>query len=190
MKRININIGNLFLLTTLLLISAPCHSQGIKDKKLNRQERKELREAEMAANFNLINDLVTSRHFVIEADYLENKYGDKVPVSPMINFILVNAAEGVLQTGSNFRIGYNGVGGITAEGTIGDYEVVRNPKNLSYNIKFDILTNLGSYDVTMTVFSDFRARASISGVTSAKLIYIGRFEPLSESKVYKGMKTI
>jgi len=34
----------------------------------------------------------------------------------MINFIMLNASEGVLQTGSNFRVGYNGVGGVTAEG--------------------------------------------------------------------------
>ena len=187
MKTINLNIGNLFLLTALLLISAPGYSQ---DKKLSRQERKELRQAEMTANFNFLNDLVQSRRFVIEADYLENKYGDKVPVSPMINFIMVNSSDGVLQTGSNFRIGYNGVGGVTAEGTIGDFEFEKNFKNLSYTVKFDILTNLGAYDIIMTVYSDFRARATISGVTSSKLTYSGRFEPLSKSKVYKGQKTI
>ncbi|HNR43272.1 MAG TPA: DUF4251 domain-containing protein [Bacteroidales bacterium] len=190
MKTINKNTGNLFLLTALLLISVTGYSQDFGNEKLSRKEKKQLREAELNANYNLLNDLVTSRSFVVEADFLENKYGEKVPVSSSINFIMVNADEGVLQTGSNFRIGYNGVGGVTAEGTIGDYQVVKNPKNLSYNVKFHIVTNLGSYDIFLTVFSDFRARATISGVTSAKLTYTGRFEDLSRSKVYKGMRTI
>ncbi len=190
MKRININIGNLFLLAVLLLISATGYSQNYGDRKLSRQERKELREAELAANFNFINDVLASRRFVVEADYLENKYGNKVPVSPTINFIMVNATEGVLQTGSNFRVGYNGVGGVTAEGSIGDFEFSSNMKNLSYTVKFDILTNLGSYDIIMNIYSDFRVRATISGVTSSKLIYTGKLEPLSQSKVHKGIKTI
>ncbi len=190
MKRISENIGNLFLLSVLLLISATAYSQDNRDRKLSREERKELRHAEMAANFNFINDLLASKRFVVEADYLENKYGNKVPVSPMINFIMMNASEGVLQTGSNFRVGYNGVGGVTAEGTIGDFEFSSNMKSLSYTVKFDILTNLGSYDIIMNVYSDFRVRATISGVTSSKLIYTGKLEPLAKSKVHKGMKTI
>jgi hypothetical protein len=187
MKKKVINIGNLFLLIGLLLISVPGYSQ---DKKLSRNERKDLRKAEMAANYNVLNTLVGSMRFVLEADYLENKYGDKVPVSPLINFIMVNASDGVLQTGSNFRIGYNGVGGITAEGTIGNFEFEKNDKSLSYNVSFNILTNLGAYDIHMTVYSDFRARASISGVTSDKLVYTGRLEPLTKSKVYKGQRTL
>ncbi len=185
-KRV-INIGNLLLLTGILLISVPGYSQ---DRKLSRSERKELRKAEMEANYNVLRTLVGSRRFVLEADYLENKYGDKVPASPLINFIMVNAADGVLQTGSNSRMGYNGVGGITAEGTIGNFEFRNNDKSLSYNVSFNILTNLGAYDIHMTVYSDFRARATISGVTSGKLVYTGRLEPLSKSKVYKGQRTL
>lgn len=187
MKTFSSTIGKLLLAATLLLISFSGYSQ---DRKLTRQEKKDMRNAVMNSNFIVLDTLLRMRNFVIEADYLENQYGEKVPVSPTINFIMVNGGEGVIQTGSNFRIGYNGVGGITAEGNIGKIEIEKNQKNLSYSVKFNILTNIGAYDIFLNVFSDFQARASISGSTSGKLIYTGRLEPLTRSKVYKGQRTL
>lgn len=102
---------------------------------------------------------------------------------------MVNAETGVIQTGSNFRIGYNGVGGITAEGTIGKMEIQKNQKSMSYSVKFNILTTIGAYDIFMNVNSDFQARATITGTTSGRLIYSGRLEPLYGSRVYKGQRT-
>lgn len=188
MKTFRSTIGKILLAAMLLLISFSGYSQN--ERKLTRQEKKDMRNAVMNSNFIALDTLLRMRNFVIEADYLENQYGDKVPVSPTINFIMVKGDEGVIQTGSNFRMGYNGVGGITAEGNIGKIEVERNQKNLSYSVKFNILTNIGAYDIFLNVFSDFQARASISGSTSGKLIYTGRLEPLTRSRVYKGQRTM
>lgn len=181
------NIRYLALAAGLIILTISGYSQD--QNKLSRQEKKEIRKAVMENNYHVIDTLLMMRQFVIEADFLENQYGDKVPVSPTINFIMVNASEGVIQTGSNFRIGYNGVGGITAEGNVGKMEVTKTPKSLSYSVKFNILTNLGAYDIFLNVFSDFHARAIISGTTAGKLIYTGRIEPLARSKVYKGQRT-
>ena len=181
------NIRFLALIAGLILLTVSGYGQD--QKKLSRQEKNEIRKAVMEANFHVIDTILMMRQFVIEADFLENQYGDKVPVSPTINFIMVNASEGVIQTGSNFRKGYNGVGGITAEGNVGKMEVTKTPKSLSYSVKFNILTNLGAYDIFMYVYSDFHTRAIISGTTAGKLIYTGRLEPLARSKVYKGQRT-
>jgi len=187
MKKLKMNIGCLLLTVGFLWISLNSYSQEIN---INRKERKEARKAELAANFDVLNTLFETKSFVLEAYYLENQYGDRIPVSPIINFIKVNASNGVLQTGSNFRIGYNGLGGVTAEGTIGTWKIFRNYKNLSYTLQFSLHTNMGSYDVLMTVNADNNARAVVSGLRPGRLIYNGHLDTIHNSKVYKGQNTI
>ena len=177
----------LFLAVGLFLISHDGYSQEVK---FNKQERKEAREMVRYANFHLLDSLLESKRFVLEADYLQNQYGDRIIVTPLLNFIKVNSSDIVLQTGTSIERGFNGVGGVTAEGRVGTYEVIRNLKNLSYYLKFTVLSNLGPYDVSITVNSDNRARATISGLSRGKLIYEGRLVTLENSRVYKGWNSI
>jgi hypothetical protein len=94
-----------------------------------------------------------------------------------------------LQTGSSRYLGFNGVGGVTAEGTLSKYQESKNDKNLSHDIKFSVSTNIGFYDVLLTVSSDNFARATITGLTPGKLIYTGRIRSPYDSRVYKGQNT-
>ncbi|MDP4223832.1 MAG: DUF4251 domain-containing protein [Bacteroidota bacterium] len=193
MKRFNIhNKKGLFLALGFLLIFLNGYSQEkkISEKQLTRQEKKEARKAELQANFAILDSLLKRRTFVLQADYLEDKYGDQVPVPSMINFIMVNENNGVLQTGNNQVLGYNGVGGVTAEGTLSKWEVSKNFKSLSFTIRFDIQTELGMYDVLMTVDADNHARATITGMWPGKLIYNGHINTLNRSGVFKGQKTV
>jgi len=103
MKTINSNIISLFLLTGLIFTFQNTYSQNVK---LDRQERKEVRQAQRAANFYVLDSLLNARSFVLVADYLKNQYGDMVPVPSMINFIRIDGPTGVIQTGSNFSRGY------------------------------------------------------------------------------------
>jgi hypothetical protein len=176
-----------FLLSSLLLISLNGSSQ---DTKLSRKEKKEVEKAQLAANFYVLDSLLNVRSFVLEADYLQNQYGDMVNVTSMLNFIKVNGSKGVLQTGSNMRMGSNGVGGVTAEGNIGTWEISKNTKSMSYSLRFNIVTNLGNFDIFMTVYSDTRASATISGYTSDKLTWNGHLKTINNSRVFKGQNTI
>ncbi len=188
MKRLRLlNKGGLFLAFGLFWISLNGFSQEVK---LTRQERKEARKAELFANFHILDSLFESKSFVLEADYLENKYGDQIPVSSMVNFIMVNSTNGVLQTGNTSSIGYNGLGGVTAEGSIGTWKLNRDYKNLNFTLRFSILTDIGSYDVLMTVNAGNYARATITGIWPGKLIYSGHLNRLDGSGVYKGQRTV
>lgn len=160
-----------------------------QETKMSRSERKEARKAELAANFNVLDTLLNARNFVLKADMLENKYGDRVNVSSTINFVMINGANAVLQTGSVSRVGFNGVGGVTAEGTPDSYKVTKNLKNKTYNVKFNLMSNVGIYDIFMTVNSDLSAYAVISGLTADKLTYRGYLEPATGSGVFKGYKS-
>ena len=149
-----------------------------------------VRKAQRAADFSVLDSLINSRSFVLEADFLQNKYGYMVPVVPTLNFIKVDDTKGILQTGSDTRVGYNGVGGVTAEGNIGSWKIYKDYKGLRYTVSFNILTNIGNFDVTMTVGADNNATATISGTTSGRLTWRGHLKTVNNSRVFKGYNTI
>jgi len=187
MKRIIINTGKVLLTIGLLYISTSGNAQ---DRKEDRQERKEKRKSEVMANFAILDSLLSQKSFVLEAYYLANRYGDRIPVSPTINFIQVNSTRGILQTGIYQTLGYNGVGGVTTEGEIGAWKIYKNFKNYTYTLHFSLHTSLGIYDINLSVTSDNHARAVISGLTPGQLIYEGQLQSIGASRVFKGTNTI
>lgn len=187
MKTIKFKIVSLVLLMGSFLILQNAYSQNTK---LDRKERKEVIKAQRAANYYILDSLFNVRSFVLEADYLRNQYGDMAPVSSMLNFIKIDGKMGVLQTGSNFNRGYNGVGGVTAEGSIGNWEVFKDPKRYTHRVRFTLITNIGHYDVSMVVSADARASATVSGLSRGRLIWDGHLQTVNNSRVFKGQNTI
>jgi hypothetical protein len=176
MKTINIKILRFSWIMALSLIALNATSQ---DVKLSRQERKEVRKAQLAANYSILDSLLSSRRFVLEADNLQNRYGDRAVVISNLNFIKVDRSIGVLQTGSNNGQGYNNMGGVTAEGTIDSWKIFKDPRRMVYRVQFSLATNIGHYDVIMVVSADNRAAATISGMWSDKLTWDGHLQNLS-----------
>ena len=162
-----------YLVLVFLLTANTGFSQ---DYQPSRQEKKELKKAALASNFYSQDTLIVLRKYVLQADYLQNKIGDMVPVSSTLNFIKVDGEKGVLQTGSDFLVGYNGVGGVTAEGNISNYEIHRNMKSLGHRITFTLMTNMGTFNVDMNILADNTASATIRGNTSGSLTWRGNLD--------------
>ena len=178
------NMVSLFWILGFFLISFNSNSQNIK---LSRQDRKEVRKAQMAANFNILDSLLNEKSFVLEADYLSNKYGVRVPVDRSINFVMVDSLDATLQVGSAYSAGYNGVGGQTINGRITKYDYNMTGRNKdTYSIRMVFLSPVGVYDITMMINPEGYADASLRGNWSGQLNYHGRLVPLGLSKVYKG----
>ena len=188
MKTSIFKIGNLFLTIGFLLISLNSNSQ---DNNLSRQEQKKARRNKEYYNFQVVDSMIQRRNFILEADFLENGYGFRRPVSSNLNFIMVDTLKAVLQTGSdNGSMGSNGVGGATAEGSMQALKITKNLKNLSFNLRFTITSNIGIYDVFMTIYSNKSAQATITGLTRGKLIYDGHIQPIENSGAYKSRSFI
>jgi hypothetical protein len=124
----------IMLLVFMLLPAAYGQTEGTMDKKMQRrllrEERQKQREAELAETTVLIDKMVNSRQFVLEADYLSNQYGHRIMVNSTLNFIIVDSTEGVLQTASMSGVGGpNMMGGVTAEGSITQYELSKSAKS-------------------------------------------------------------
>lgn len=182
-----INMWSLFWILGFFWISLDSNSQDIK---LSRQELKEMRRAQAFANFNALDSLLNGKRFVLEADFLQNEYGNRIPVSQDLNFVKVDESTGILQTGSNFGMAYNGVGGVTAEGSVGSWKINKDYKKLTYNLKFSLFSNLGNFDIFMIVTSDNHAMATISGLGPGKLTWEGHLVTINNSRVFKGQNTI
>jgi hypothetical protein len=186
MKTMKITIMNLFLISGLLMVSV----NAISQEKLTRQERKEVRKAQLAANFSILDSLLNSREFVLEADFLRNNYGERIMVPQGLNFIKINGTNSIMQTGANAGLGYNGVGGVTAEGTIGNWKIFKDFKNLNYTIQFNVVTNIGNYYIVLNVDADNHASATISGLTPGQLTWDGHLETIGNSRIFKGQNSI
>jgi hypothetical protein len=170
-----------------LQLAPETHAQG---SKLTRQEKKDARRAIMNANFYILDSLFQARSFVLEADFLMDKYGQRVSVVSTVNFIKVDESKGILQTGSSSIYGYNGVGGVTAEGNVGSWDVHKDFKRLTYLVKFNLMTNVGVFDVAMNVTSDNYASATITGLGPGRLTWQGHIATVGNSRVFKGQNTL
>lgn len=186
MKKLVFILSSLFLTIGFCLISVNSNSQDIQ---LSRQERKDARKAQMLDNFNAIDALLEQKSFLLKAEYLQNQFGSRIPVISTLNFIQVDSTNVILQTGSNTFTGNNGVGGVTAEGSLNRWKLVKNVKHLNFYVQFSVVTGIGVYDVSMTVNASNIAQATITGLRSGKLVYDGHLATAGNSRIYKGQNS-
>jgi hypothetical protein len=158
-------------------------------RKLTKEQKREQQRLRNEETAKLVNWMVESRQFVLEANYLSNQNGNRVIVSPLINFIAVDSARLTIQLASTTGSGgANGLGGVTTDGQISKFDVKKTGKYKDiYSIRILTMTSIGSFDIFLTVYPSGNADASISGNWGGKLNYYGILVPLKQSKVYKGM---
>lgn len=147
--------------------------------------RKEKRAIEREHLYQLNKQMLESRSFVLESDYLQNRYGMRIPVSSTINFVRVDGDEAVIQIGSNTRVGSNGVGGITAKGRITKWELKENEKKKTFDLSMYVLTSIGMYDINMSI-GNYGADARLTGMRPGNLTFSGDMVAIEESAVYEG----
>ena len=156
-------------------------------KKIQKEQKKAARAAEEERMAEVTRYMVHQQQFALEADYLSDKYGQRVSVTPTINFIMIDSLVGTVQFGDAMAIGYNGVGGVTVDGKVTKYEYsVIGKKEDSYSIRLILMSSIGTYDITLMVSSQGLADAQIRGNWSGQLNYHGKLVPLTLSRVYKG----
>ncbi|HUX95985.1 MAG TPA: DUF4251 domain-containing protein [Bacteroidales bacterium] len=159
-------------------------SQDAREDKISR---KEAEKARMTYNFYALDSLLVSRRYVLEADYLQNKIGDRISVSNTLNFVRVEDEKGVLQTGSDMLVGNNGFGGVTTEGNISKYKIQRNLKSLTHRVSFNLVSNLGIFNIDMSIRADNFASATITSTRSGRLTWHGHLASLNHTRTFKGM---
>jgi len=186
----------LFLAVIASSLTAMCVAQEepkasketIKEQRQWEKEKRKLeKEMEKARLEELTKSMIELHRFVLEADFLSDKYGYRIPVSSMINFIRIDSLEGTLQLGSAYSVGYNGVGGTTVDCKVIRYEYSKTgKKGDNYMLTMTLTSSLGAYDVFMNISKEGFADANIRGNWGGQLNYHGKLVPISLSRVFKG----
>ncbi len=160
-----------------------------QSNKETRKERKKAKAEKYEQLYQNTKNILESKEFVLEAHYLGNKYGQRIPVSSSINFIKVDSSEAVLQIGSHTGVGYNGLGGITTDGRITAWELNKNDKKNNFNLSMNVMTSLGNYDIFMNISADGYTTARVHDLRGGQLTYTGNIIPQGNSQVYEGTST-
>ncbi len=179
------------IILTLILVSGVVNAQsgGLTKKEekalLKEQKKKEQAEA-MAAAYEFTGQMINTGHFVLEADMLFDKYGQSYQVQSNLNFIMLDSIHGVIQVGDAYSLGQNGVGGVTIEGDVTDYEVKSDEKRHTYTASWEVRSPVGRYRVVLNASANGTADASISGSFSGRLRFSGNLVHPGKSRVFKG----
>lgn len=158
-----------------------------QNKKLSRKERKELKKQQQIEQKKAILNLLKGQAWVIEAHTVFDRYNQSYQLNPSINFVGIKGEEGALQLGFNGLIGWNGVGGVTVDGTITKYEIKegKEKSNPTVNLRFQG-RGIGSASITINVNSSGQATARVSGDFGDRITFSGIIKSINDSSVYKG----
>jgi hypothetical protein len=184
----------LYILTVIFFATTTVFAQETEvltkkeQRKLAREKRQAEQEAQALKQQQLVEYMIETRRFVLEADYIGGKSGRRYVVNSNINFIIVDSTEATIQIGNNSGSGYNGVGGITVDGRITKFDVSEreNKRGKSYNITLYVLSSVGQYDINFWIQQNGNADASIRGNFSGSVSYTGKIIHPANSRVYKG----
>lgn len=174
-------------LSICILFASLNESIAQEEKKLSRKEKKELKKQQQLEQKKAILELLYSKKWVIEAHTVYDRYNQSYQLNPTINFVGVKDEEGALQLGFDGLIGWNGVGGVTIDGKITQYEVKEGKEKSSpvLNLRFQG-RGAGSASINVTVNSSGQASARVSGDFGERITFSGMIKSLEDSSVYKG----
>ena len=159
-----------------------------EQRKIERAERKRLKEEARLRQQEMLIDLVEDKTYVLEANTLSNTYR-QFQVSPTTNFVKVQGNRVVIQTGNSFSMGYNGLGGITLNGTINNYKYIEEKNGATVFIQFYDPV-LGHSTLNLNVQSNGQARAMVIGNWGRRAIFQGQFVALEDARIFKGRSII
>ena len=173
------------LIILAFVISANTLFAQVNDENTSHN-RKEKRKAKTEKEYQLVKDMIENRNFVLEANFLQDRYGRRFPVSNGINFVSVDSTEAIIQVGSNYRLGANGVGGVTAKGKITSWKLTENKKKNYFGLRINVMTTIGFYDLYFSISPSGQATAQLTGLRSGSLTFDGNIVPWENSTVYEG----
>lgn len=177
-------IISLFMLLTLM--AGNVHAQEFE--KLIGAERKAIQEKLDSLMYVEAEKAISDKDFTLEADKVEFKYGQTAFVNSNTNFVSVTGDKSVVQVAFNVPVsGPNGIGGITLDGNISNYEVKKDKKG-NINVSINVMGTGISALVNISLYSGSN-KASVTitpNFNSNRLTLTGVIVPSSSSRVFKG----
>lgn len=185
-KNTIIMLKKLTLIAAVILSMASCKTLT-PEEKAAKAEKEAVQHKLDSVKFNLLKNNIANKSFVLEAENLIFKKGNRAFVNSNTNFIACHDGKAVVQVASYKGGGPNGFGGITVEGAYSNYET-KSDKKGNYIVKFYVQGKGISADVTITVLKNSgKASAYIRpSFNSMDLTLEGDIVPFEKSNVIQG----
>lgn len=179
----------IFVLLFTLLLSVMSNSVSAQvSEEMTAEERKAFQEKLDSIMSVEAEKAIFDKDFTLEADKVVFKYGQTAFVNSNTNFVSVKGDKSVVQVAFNIPVsGPNGLGGITLDGNISNYEIKKDKKgniDVSMNVTgtgISAMVNIslysGSNKASVTILPNFNSnRITLTGIVV----------PSFRSTVYKG----
>lgn len=159
-----------------------------EEKRKTEQREQEVKNLPDLVYHSLSASALREKRFVLEADQVAFKRGRNAFVNSSTNFVSLFDNEAVVQISPLESVGgFNGVGGITLDGTASNIKIHEDKKKnirLSMNVtgvgisaQVEIRLTHGSDKANVTINPDFN---------SHRIELIGRIVPYENSEIFKG----
>ncbi len=157
-------------------------------KKELKAQKKALAEAEANARYEVALNAIKEGAFVLEVDKVTLKWGQFIYVNSYTNFIMVNGDEATVQLAfSTTRLGANGLGGITVDGTISNPKIEISKKGrVHYSFSVQGVGISASINLTLDEGGNMAEADVNPNFNSNRTSMSGTIVPLEESAVFKG----
>ena len=177
----------LFMILALTMMVGHAPAQD-SEKSLSREEKKALQEQLDSLLAVEAIQAINDKAFTLEADQVVFKYGNMAYVNSNTNFVSVKGDQAVVQVAFNIPVsGPNGIGGVTVDGSVSDYEVKTDKKGNT-----SITMNVMGTGISARVFISLpkgtnKATVEINpNFNSNRMTLNGVILPIQKSSVFKG----
>ncbi len=175
----------------LLLIGIFCTSAVALAQKKQKMSKEERKAAEKELNMRLFNqakDAIENKCFVLEADRIMFKYGQSTYVTSTTNFVSVDDNKATVQIAfAGARLGPNGLGGITVDGTPSKYEIRYDKHgNLTLSMSVQGIGISAQVLIRMSNGSNIATADINPNFNSNRMTMRGSIIPLENSNIFKG----
>ena len=177
----------IFLFTLLLSVMSNSVSAQVSDE-MTAAERKAFQEKLDSLMFVEAEKAIFDKDFTLEADKIEFKYGQTAFVNSKTNFVSVKGDKSVVQVAFNIPVpGPNGIGGITLDGNVSNYEIKKDKRG-NIDVTMNVMGTGISAMVNISLYSGSnKASVTISpNFNSNRITLTGIVVPSFRSRVYKG----
>lgn len=156
----------------LLVFVSVLTSVDAQTRKEKKAERRAVQDSIDNLNYIKAVAAIQDTLLILEAEQAFDQKGNMVTVESSVNFVKIEKGRAVFQLAFPFLMGPNGVGGITLDGKLSNYEVETDKKGRIYLTASSFGSSLNA-DIRISLAPESnRAEATVS---SATLPYSVRF---------------
>lgn len=158
------------------------------EKKARKEAEKAKKEAEDNALFEIAQQAIQNRSFLLKATRVEFKRGQNSYVNSETNFVSLNGDDAVIQLALNTAIsGPNGLGGVTVEGKASDIKMSTDKKgNISFEMNVMGAGVSARVSFKMTAGTNQCNATVLPNFNSNRITFDGELMPYNSRKVFKG----